>query len=246
MASELVADLKKLAELHKTGVLSDAEFTTAKNRALERAAGTTGVAATNSTLRSDDGVATQPMAEARLPGATVPPSRRTTAFAVGVTQRLRAWSGRHPRWAVVTSIGAVVLIASTVGVAVSLGDMSPRDPSTRDPGRSTLPAPSTSSEPRPPPPPDDANAWRAQITECTVDNQGFARVRGEVANDSSRLRSYQIQIVLEGGNNLRAGSGLTTANGIPPGGVGPFSFQTSVSSTAGAVLSCNIESVRPS
>jgi len=36
MASELVADLKKLAELHKTGVLSSAEFAAAKEGLLSR------------------------------------------------------------------------------------------------------------------------------------------------------------------------------------------------------------------
>lgn len=95
------------------------------------------------------------------------------------------------------------------------------------------------------PAPDDANAWRAQITECGVDSRGFAQVRGEVANDSSRMRSYSIQVVLDGANNLRAGSGLATASSIPPGGVGQFSFQTSVSSVAGGVSSCRIESVWP-
>lgn len=39
MASNFVADLKKLAELHKTGVLSDAEFATAKARLLDRIEG---------------------------------------------------------------------------------------------------------------------------------------------------------------------------------------------------------------
>ena len=93
---------------------------------------------------------------------------------------------------------------------------------------------------------DDAHAWRAEIAECTVDGQGFAHVRGQVANDSSQYRSYQVSVVLDGTNGLRAGSGVTSVSGVAPRGVGEFSMRTSLPSTAEGLGGCRIERVTPS
>jgi hypothetical protein len=93
--------------------------------------------------------------------------------------------------------------------------------------------------------PDDSEAWQAAITSCSVDAYGFALLQGQVANDSSRTRSYQVSIVLDGSNGLRAGSGVATASSIPAGGIGSFEFRTSVSSASGAITDCRIERVTP-
>jgi hypothetical protein len=111
------------------------------------------------------------------------------------------------------------------------------------------PPPKADPDPEPAPAPapqiDDSSAWRAAISSCTVDAYGFALVTGQVANDSSRTRSYQVSIVLDGSNGLRAGSGSATASSVPSGGVGPFEFRTSVSSTSGGITDCRIDRVSP-
>ena len=140
------------------------------------------------------------------------------------------------------TVGLAVLAALAAGCSSATDDTSQPARSTPSATVEEDTAPS-SGAPSTAPSVDDREAWRAKITACTVDANGFARIEGEVANDSSRTRSYTVFIVLDGQGALRAGSGQANASSVASGAVGTFTFTTSVSSSSGGISDCRIDRV---
>lgn len=143
-------------------------------------------------------------------------------------------------------VSALILVGSLLLVVLALAAVSQGDGpsgqtvSQEAPPRAEPDRPPTQTQPAPI---DDREAWRAALTSCEVDANGFVRVEGELANDSGSIRSYDVFIVLDGQGAMRAGSGHSSVTGVAPGTVRNFTMTTTASSVAGAVSDCRIDRV---
>ena len=114
-----VENLERLSELHRSGVLNDAEFTAAKQRLLGQDVASSNDASTTegSSASGTDSTPSREVGQDGNPVGLPPPTPHPSLLrrAESIVGRLR----RRPRGALVTSVAVAVVLVGAVGWAVS-------------------------------------------------------------------------------------------------------------------------------